>query len=83
MANGIQLVPLPSQGTVAGRPRKESVYDTDVYNSATAIPQTLTLFNNFSNFSITPTSGLTKQFGRDTNLRGSGAGGYQNIGQAT
>ena len=75
MAQGIQLVPLPSQGTVAGRPRKESVYDTDVYNSAVAIPQVITLFSNFTNFSVVPTSTLTKQFGRDTNLRGSGSGG--------
>lgn len=74
MAQGIQLVPLPSQGTVAGRPRKESVYDTDVYLAATAMPAQLVLFNNFASFSVTPALGV-KQFGRDTNLRGTGSGG--------
>ncbi|MCC6752043.1 MAG: hypothetical protein IT371_30605 [Deltaproteobacteria bacterium] len=74
MAQGIQLVPLPSQGTVAGRPRKESVYDTDVYLAATAMPQQILLFNNFAAFSVAPALG-PKQFGRDTNLRGTGTGG--------
>lgn len=74
MAQGIQLVPLPSQGTVAGRPRKESVYDTDVYLAATTMPAQLVLFNNFAAFSVSPTLGV-KQFGRDTNLRGTGSGG--------
>lgn len=74
-ANGIQLVPLPAQGTVAGRPRKESVYDTDCWITGAAIPAQITLFQNFSAFSVVPPSLLTKQFGRDTNLRGSGSSG--------
>jgi hypothetical protein len=74
MAQGIQLVPLPAQGTVAGRPRKESVYDSDVYLAAVVIPQQLLLFNNLSAFSVAPPLG-PKQFGRDSNLRGTGSGG--------
>lgn len=75
MAQGIQLVPLPAQGTVAGRPRKESIYDTECWPGAAAIAN-LTTFQNFSSFSNAPTtSGLTKQFGRDTNLRGAGNSG--------
>lgn len=71
--NGIQLVPLPAQGTVAGRPRKESVYDSDVWTIA-AIPAQINLFQNFSAFSTAPAA-LTKQYGRDTNLRGAGSSG--------
>lgn len=76
MAQGIQLVPLPAQGTVAGRPRKESVYDTDVWSTSQAIPSQIVLFSNFTAFSIAPgNTAITKQFGRDTNLRGASSSG--------
>lgn len=73
--NGLQLVPLPSQGTVAGRPRKESILDTEVYPSNASIATQITMFQNFSAFANAPVNGYTKQFGRDTNLRGAGSGG--------
>lgn len=70
------LVPMPTQGTVAGRPRKESVYDTEVYPSAAVAARQVSLFANLGAFATAPVStALTKQFGRDTNLRGTSAGG--------
>lgn len=54
--------------TVAGRPRKESVYDTDVWANSQAIPSQITLFQNFTAFSIAPgNTSITKQFGRFLN----------------
>lgn len=70
------LVPLPAQGTVAGRPRKESIYDSEVYPSGSAPARQVSTFSNLGAFATAPVStGLTKQFGRDTNLRGTSAGG--------
>jgi len=66
----IQTTPIPITGTVASRPRKESLYDSEGHNNAVAITN-LTLFRNAANFA---TVGLTevKTFGRDTNLTGAG-----------
>lgn len=70
------LVPMPSQGTVAGRPRKESIYDTEVYVGAAAAARQLSTFSNLVAFATAPTTtALTKQFGRDANLRGTSSGG--------
>lgn len=73
MANiGFKAVAIPPVGTVQGRARKESIYDTEVYPAATAIAATLTLFNNFANFAAAPAGGIpqAKQLGRDTNIQG-------------
>lgn len=71
MATGWQVIPIPATGTVAGRARKESIYDTEGYVKTTAIPSTLTLFANFSTFNASLTTvGTAKQLGRDTNLQG-------------
>lgn len=70
------LVPMPSQGTVAGRPRKESLIDQEVYPGGTAPARQTSTFASLGAYAVAPaTSGLTKQFGRDTNLKGTSAGG--------
>ena len=67
----IAVTPIPAIGSVATRPRKESLFDTEGQNNGVAIGAQLTLFQNFTTFA---TAGLaqTKTFGRDTNLTGAG-----------
>jgi len=66
---------IPALGTISGLQRKESIYDTEGYNAPAAAPTGN--ISTFSNYSAFATAGLplTKQFGRDTNLQGSGVGG--------
>ena len=65
---------IPALGTVSGLQRKESIYDTEGLDAAATVPNQITTFANYSAFSTTGLT-LTKQFGRDTNLQGSGVGG--------
>lgn len=72
---GMPVVQLPSPGVVAGRPRKEGIYDTEVEATGSATGTSLTLFSNFSAFTTAPvTVTATKQYGRDVNLRGTTSG---------
>lgn len=66
--SGMPMVALPAPQSVGGRPRKEGVYDTEVYPSGAAARQEVNLFAAFNAFAVAPTNGLTKQRGRDTNL---------------
>ena len=67
---------IPALGTISGLQRKESIYDTEVYNTPAAAPAgNCTTFSNYSAFSNGTAATLTKSFGRDTNLQGSGVGG--------
>lgn len=73
---GIPLLDVPAVGSSGGRPRKESIFDTECYTGggATNLTATVRVFADFSRFSNTPnTAGITKQEGRDTNLAGSGS----------
>jgi len=66
----IQVAQLPALGQVAGRPRKEALYDTDGCAAAAAAPPAqVFLFANPNAFGV---AGLTpvKAAGRDTNLTG-------------
>lgn len=67
----IPVTPVPAVGSVATRPRKEALYDTEGQNNGVPIGAQLVLFQNFTTFQ---TAGLaeTKTFGRDTNLTGAG-----------
>lgn len=68
----IQVAQMPALGAVAGRPRKESLYDTDGYAAAAAAPPAqVRLFSNFAAF-VVPALAIVKQPDRDTNLRGAG-----------
>ena len=67
---GMPLVALPAPQSVGGRPRKEGVFDTEVYPNNAVTRQTVTLFSAFNAFGVAPVgaAGFTKQRGRDTNL---------------
>lgn len=67
----IPIVSIPKQGPIATRPRRESIYDTEGWDSAGAIDSKITIFRNSTSFSNT-TVALTKQKGRDHNLDGLG-----------
>ena len=72
---GYKVVPIPASGTVAGRPRKEPLYDSECYKAATAVPTSVTVFSNFATFNVAPTNiGSAKVLGRDSNLQGGNAG---------
>ncbi len=63
------VVAMPSPQTVGGRPRKEGIYDTEVYPTGAALRVTMPLFAAFNAYAVAPvTVALTKQRGRDTNL---------------
>lgn len=64
------LVALPAPQTVGGRPRKEGVYDTEVYPDNVVTRQNLDLFARFDAFAVAPVNAFTKQRGRDTNQTG-------------
>jgi len=76
MANyGMPIASIAPMEASGGRPRKESLIDTEPYAKSATVPTSLFLFSNFSAFA-TATVGVTlvKQRGRDTNLTGSGQG---------
>lgn len=58
-------------GNIQAIPRKESPYDTEciVASTATTLPASIKLFQNYTSFQVTPTT-TTKQADRDTNLSG-------------
>lgn len=75
----LNIVPIPAQGAVGSRPRKESLYDTERMTGGLAAPTSISLFNNFAAFANPlgavapgPAVGgtLSKTFSRDTNLAG-------------
>jgi len=68
-----QPTEIPALGKIAGLARKEGIYDTEGNAAATAIASQIQTFQNFVSFA-TAGLGLTKAFGRDTNLTG-GQGG--------
>ncbi len=69
MAGNMPVVALPAPQSVGGRPRKEGVYDTEVYPTGANVRQEVALFAAFNAFAVAPvTVALTKQRGRDTNL---------------
>lgn len=71
---GLQIVAVPSPGIVGGRPRKEPIYDSEVWPTGANIANRI-LFADFGRFAVAPaTVVLTKQFGRDTNLQGGQSG---------
>lgn len=76
---GMNMVAVPPLGTTGGRPRKEALYDREVYPDDTTLATEKKVFSNFSQFAdaaVTPAA--TKQEGRDTNLAGSGSVGLPN-----
>lgn len=74
---GMPLVAMPTPGVVGGRPRKQPLVDTEVLAGATAVPTSINLYANFSQFRVAPTNAnvtQTKQVPRDCNLNSSGGG---------
>ena len=69
----IPIVTMPQQGPVAGRPRREALYDTEGWVGGSAIGAKITIFRNATAF--TPPSGtlgLSKTKGRDHNFDNNG-----------
>lgn len=64
---GIPIVSIPEQGSIATRPRRQPIYDTEADNNATAIPSRLTIFRSATAFQVA-NIGTTKTKGIDTNL---------------
>lgn len=72
------LVAIPAPQSVGGRPRRQGLYDTELYKGSTAIPVEIQLFNNFAQFRVAPEDTnivQSKVQGRDTNLQGGGQAG--------
>jgi hypothetical protein len=77
MAQGMQVVAIPTPGVVGGRPRKEPLYDSEVIKGSTTIPTEILIFQNFAQFRVAPEDtniSQAKEQGRDTNLQGGQSG---------
>lgn len=67
------IISIPQAGRIATRPRRESIYDTEGYQDATAIPVRLEIYKNSQTFSNANLGiGTAKVKGRDHNLDGRG-----------
>lgn len=74
---GMQVVAIPTPGTVGGRPRKEPLVDTEVIKGNTTVPTEVLIFQNFAQFRVAPADtniAQAKEQGRDTNLQGGQSG---------
>jgi cytochrome c556 len=67
----VQTTDIIPVGNIQAIPRKESPYDSEciVASTATTLPASIKLFQNYTSFQVTPTT-TTKQADRDTNLSG-------------
>lgn len=67
----IPVVSIPQVGPIATRPRRESIYDTEGWNSGSVVSGKITVFRNATNFANTSLA-LSKKKGRDVNIDGAG-----------